>query len=49
MIFMLNRFNYLLIMIFMLNISNPNSMMLQGNTRDVLHKFTVDLPKKHGA
>ena len=21
----------------------------QGNTRDVLHKFTVDLPKKHGA
>ena len=20
----------------------------QGNTRDVLHKFTVDLPKKHG-
>lgn len=21
---------------------------LQGNTRDVLHKFTVDLPKKHG-
>ena len=23
-------------------------MNLQGNTRDVLHKFTVDLPKKHG-
>ncbi len=22
--------------------------ILQGNTRDVLHKFTVDLPKKHG-
>ena len=22
--------------------------MFQGNTRDVLHKFTVDLPKKHG-
>ena len=21
---------------------------LCGNTRDVLHKFTVDLPKKHG-
>ena len=21
---------------------------LSGNTRDVLHKFTVDLPKKHG-
>merc|ERR1712165_480478 len=21
---------------------------LQGNTRDVLHKFSVDLPKKHG-
>lgn len=21
---------------------------LQGNTREVLHKFTVDLPKKHG-
>jgi peptide chain release factor subunit 1 len=21
---------------------------VQGNTRDVLHKFTVDLPKKHG-
>jgi len=21
---------------------------LQGNTRDILHKFTVDLPKKHG-
>ena len=21
---------------------------LQGDTRDVLHKFTVDLPKKHG-
>lgn len=21
---------------------------LQGNSRDVLHKFTVDLPKKHG-
>ena len=21
---------------------------LQGNTRSVLHKFTVDLPKKHG-
>jgi peptide chain release factor subunit 1 len=21
---------------------------LQGNTRTVLHKFTVDLPKKHG-
>merc|ERR1712152_14899 len=21
---------------------------LQGNTKDVLHKFTVDLPKKHG-
>lgn len=21
---------------------------LAGNTRDVLHKFTVDLPKKHG-
>merc|ERR1719446_1180185 len=21
---------------------------LQGNTRDVMHKFTVDLPKKHG-
>ncbi|KAF8822724.1 putative eukaryotic peptide chain release factor [Cardiosporidium cionae] len=21
---------------------------LQGNTRDVLHRFTVDLPKKHG-
>jgi peptide chain release factor subunit 1 len=21
---------------------------LQGNTRNVLHKFTVDLPKKHG-
>lgn len=21
---------------------------LQGNTRDVLHKFTIDLPKKHG-
>lgn len=20
----------------------------QGNTREVLHKFTVDLPKKHG-
>lgn len=22
---------------------------LSGNTRDVLHKFTVDLPKKHGS
>jgi peptide subunit release factor 1 (eRF1) len=21
---------------------------LCGNTREVLHKFTVDLPKKHG-
>src|ERR1700729_1131274 len=21
---------------------------LAGNTRDVIHKFTVDLPKKHG-
>jgi len=21
---------------------------LSGNTREVLHKFTVDLPKKHG-
>lgn len=21
---------------------------MQGNTRDVLHKFSVDLPKKHG-
>lgn len=21
---------------------------LQGNSREVLHKFTVDLPKKHG-
>ena len=21
---------------------------LCGNTRDILHKFTVDLPKKHG-
>ena len=21
---------------------------LQGNTRNVMHKFTVDLPKKHG-
>ena len=21
---------------------------LCGNTRDVMHKFTVDLPKKHG-
>ena len=21
---------------------------LQGNTREVLHKFTIDLPKKHG-
>ncbi len=21
---------------------------LHGNTRDVLHKFSVDLPKKHG-
>lgn len=21
---------------------------LQGNTRDIMHKFTVDLPKKHG-
>ena len=21
---------------------------LQGNTREVLHKFTVELPKKHG-
>lgn len=21
---------------------------LQGNTREILHKFTVDLPKKHG-
>ena len=23
-------------------------LFFQGNTRDVLHKFTVDLPKKHG-
>ena len=23
-------------------------LFLQGNTREVLHKFTVDLPKKHG-
>lgn len=23
-------------------------VVMQGNTRDVLHKFTVDLPKKHG-
>lgn len=23
-------------------------LQLQGNTREVLHKFTVDLPKKHG-
>ena len=23
-------------------------VVIQGNTRDVLHKFTVDLPKKHG-
>lgn len=22
--------------------------VLCGNTREVLHKFTVDLPKKHG-
>ena len=22
--------------------------VLSGNTREVLHKFTVDLPKKHG-
>jgi peptide chain release factor subunit 1 len=22
--------------------------LLSGNTREVLHKFTVDLPKKHG-
>jgi peptide chain release factor subunit 1 len=21
---------------------------LSGNTREILHKFTVDLPKKHG-
>jgi peptide chain release factor subunit 1 len=21
---------------------------LAGNTRDIIHKFTVDLPKKHG-
>lgn len=21
---------------------------VQGNTREVLHRFTVDLPKKHG-
>jgi peptide subunit release factor 1 (eRF1) len=25
-----------------------SSGLTQGNTRDVLHKFTVDLPKKHG-
>ena len=25
-----------------------NHAISQGNTRDVLHKFTVDLPKKHG-
>merc|ERR1719351_232543 len=23
-------------------------IVMQGNARDVLHKFTVDLPKKHG-
>lgn len=22
---------------------------LSGNTREIIHKFTVDLPKKHGA
>ena len=28
--------------------TDPSSFITQGNTRDVLHKFTVDLPKKHG-
>ena len=33
----------------MLMIKGNTNSDFQGNTRDVLHKFTVDLPKKHGA
>ena len=33
----------------MLLIKGKTNFDFQGNTRDVLHKFTVDLPKKHGA
>ena len=32
-----------------LMIKGNTNFDFQGNTRDVLHKFTVDLPKKHGA
>ena len=32
-----------------LMIKGKTNFDFQGNTRDVLHKFTVDLPKKHGA
>ena len=33
----------------MLLVKGKTNFDFQGNTRDVLHKFTVDLPKKHGA
>ena len=33
----------------MFMIKGKTNFDFQGNTRDVLHKFTVDLPKKHGA
>ena len=32
----------------MLLVKGKTNFDFQGNTRDVLHKFTVDLPKKHG-
>ena len=33
---------------FVVGSSKQQLFLFQGNTRDVLHKFTVDLPKKHG-
>ena len=33
----------------MLLVKGKTNLDFKGNTRDVLHKFTVDLPKKHGA
>jgi peptide chain release factor subunit 1 len=37
-----------LIVFFPEYLKNYNNFSMQGNTREVLHKFTVDLPKKHG-
>lgn len=36
------KHHFLALMLFDVSITNTNS------TRDVLHKFSVDLPKKHG-